>query len=755
MNACIKTSLSCLSILLIGVIGAFVCLTPYGIHLEEEFGLTWLFKSRGAMHPPENIVIVTIDKLSAEILHLPENPEKWPRSYYAQLIDKINQQQPALIAINIIFEEDRDPENDQLLAKAIAKNNNVILSNYLKLDIIPTSNPLETLSFERIIDSIPVIKQAAIGTAPFLIPKTVSTVKQFWTHKSDGIATFPAAVFHCFVFKQVYGEIVQLINQINPPLPLLLPTNFSQLTDEFKVFDAIQVIQTKITNNIDALAQLNQLLKTSSYSAKKTRILQAWLALLNGSNSLYFNHYGRAGTITTVPLYQVLSSGIITPNLFYNKIILIGYSEDIEPEKNQGQYTVFSDEYGEIISPIEIAATAISNLVNHNWIEPFQFRDQFLLVLGWGIILSIVCRFFPYTWAVSLIISLSLGFVSLAYYRFTNSNIWMPVFIPLIVQTPLVLIIASVSRYLKRKQDQQNMHKAFSLYVPDDVVKNIAYQHDTETISRYGELMQGICMATDADQYTTLSETMNPEQLNNLMNDYYGVMFPQVIEQQGIISDVIGDAMLAIWAKKEITTQTRANACHAALKIKQAVLAFNNSQPILLPTRLGLHFGEIRLGNVGAADHYEYRAIGDTVNTATRIEGLNKILGTRILVSAEVINGLSDFFSREMGFFILKGKTQPVRIYELISEANDLHSSPCPTVISEFSKALTLFQQWQWNEALATWLNIERKYPDDKPTIFYIHYLKHNIQLSSEKQDDSQLAMVKIGNNTTHLQFQQ
>jgi adenylate cyclase len=295
------------------------------------------------------------------------------------------------------------------------------------------------------------------------------------------------------------------------------------------------------------------------------------------------------------------------------------------------------------------------------------------------------------------------------------------------------------------------MHKAFSLYVPDDVVKNIAYQHDTETISSYGELMQGICMATDADQYTSLSETMNPEKLNVLMNDYYGVIFPQVIEQQGIISDVIGDAMLAIWAKKEITTQTRANACHAALKIKQAVLAFNNSQPILLPTRLGLHFGEIRLGNVGAADHYEYRAIGDTVNTATRIEGLNKILGTRILVSAEVINGLSNFFSREMGFFILKGKTQPVHIYELISETNHQQSSPCTVLASEFSKALTLFQQWQWAEALTTWLNIEKKYPDDKPTIFYIHYLKHNIQLLSDKQDDSQPAMVKIGNNTIHL----
>ena len=756
MNACIKTCKSCLSILLIGVIGAIVCLTPFGIHLEEEYGLSWLFKLRGEMPPPDNVVIVSIDRSSAEILHLPEDPEKWPRSYYTQLIEKLNQQQPALIAINIVFGEYRDSENDRLLAAAMAKGKNVILSSYLKRNIIPSSNPTKTFSYERIIDSIPIIKQAALDTAPFLLPKTASTVKQFWTYNNStgGIATFPYIIFHCFVFKQAYPEILQLLGQLNPPRPLLFSPNFELLTDKFRVMNAVQAIQTEIAKNPDVLVQLNQQLKTSRYTPEKTRLLNAWLALLDGPNSAYFNHYGRAGTITTIPFYQALVSDIINPSLFYNKIVLIGYSEDIEPEKNQGIYTVFSNHSGEISSPIEIAATAVSNLVYHNWLKPFQFQDQFLLVLGWGILLSIVCRFFPYKLAISLIILLSLGFVSLAYIRFTNTYVWMPVFIPIIVQTPLVLIIASISCYRKRKQDHQNMQKAFSLYVPDAVVKKVAYQPDINAMSHYGELMQGICMATDADQYTSLSETMNPQQLNDLMNSYYGVMFPQVTDQQGIISDVIGDAMLAIWAKPEITTQTRENACHAALNIKQAVIDFNASQTIPLPTRLGLHVGEIRLGNVGAAEHYEYRAIGDTVNTATRIEGLNKLLGTQLLVSAGVIDGLSGLITREMGWFVLKGKTQPIHIYELISEETSKLSPHCSSVLSEFSTALTLFQQQQWNDALEAWLNIERKYPGDKATQFYIYYLKQNIKLLTEQHDNGQPAVVNIGNNTTHLHFQ-
>jgi adenylate cyclase len=133
----------------------------------------------------------------------------------------------------------------------------------------------------------------------------------------------------------------------------------------------------------------------------------------------------------------------------------------------------------------------------------------------------------------------------------------------------------------------------------------------------------------------------------------------------------------------------------------------------------------MRLGNVGAKEHYEYRAVGDIVNTATRIEGLNKLLGTRTLASSEVIQNLSGITPREVGNFILKGKTKPINIYELISlNIND--SDTWPGLVVEFSKALKLFQNHQWPEALETFLKISKKYPDDGPTLFYINYLISN-----------------------------
>ncbi len=91
----------CLSIFLVGILGAALCLTPIGLHLEEEIGLALLFKLRGPISPPKQVVIVSIDKSSSEILHLPDDPEKWPRSYYAELITKLNEQHPAIIAFNL------------------------------------------------------------------------------------------------------------------------------------------------------------------------------------------------------------------------------------------------------------------------------------------------------------------------------------------------------------------------------------------------------------------------------------------------------------------------------------------------------------------------------------------------------------------------------------------------------------------------------------------------------------------------------
>jgi len=181
--------------------------------------------------------------------------------------------------------------------------------------------------------------------------------------------------------------------------------------------------------------------------------------------------------------------------------------------------------------------------------------------------------------------------------------------------------------------------------------------------------------------------------------------------------------MYAVWLNPEHNKQPHINACHAALAIKAAVSQFNQTGQPALITRFGLAYGEISIGNTGAPGRYVYRAIGDPVNTASRIEGLNKYLGTHILVTAEVIDELEGFLLRDLGLFLLKGKSNPVHVFELLM--TEAQAKVCAhTLTTAFAKALSLFKAKQWTTALAAFIAINYDFPDDGPTQFFIRYLQ-------------------------------
>ncbi|MDD5273148.1 MAG: CHASE2 domain-containing protein, partial [Methylovulum sp.] len=237
----IKTFRFCLFSLAVGVLGAILCVTPLGLYLEEEFGLDWLFLARGDITPPKDVVIVSVDQTTADLLKLPDNPHQWPRDYYAQLIDKINQQQPALIAMNIVFGEKRDEAIDQQLAHAIASHDNVILSNYLKHKTVPMADGNAPIIYETLVESIDSITAAALSAGPFVIPKASSTVKQFWLNKDSAgdVQTFPYIVFQCYVFKEAYPQIIALLNTIAPALAAKMPASFAQFAQQHNVLGGI------------------------------------------------------------------------------------------------------------------------------------------------------------------------------------------------------------------------------------------------------------------------------------------------------------------------------------------------------------------------------------------------------------------------------------------------------------------------------------------------------------------------------------
>jgi adenylate cyclase len=185
------------------------------------------------------------------------------------------------------------------------------------------------------------------------------------------------------------------------------------------------------------------------------------------------------------------------------------------------------------------------------------------------------------------------------------------------------------------------------------------------------------------------------------------------------VSNVIGDAMLALWVTVQTDTRTRGSACLAALDIVKAVDRFNlSSDALKLPTRIGLHSGHFLLTNLGAIDHFEYRPVGDIVNTATRIEGFNKHLGTRILASEEVVDGLDGFATRKLGEFVFVGKSKPLVIHELISGITDTVGRRSE-LLDEFAWALDAFRSRAWDESARGLDKLVERHGNDGPSLFY------------------------------------
>jgi len=133
-----------------------------------------------------------------------------------------------------------------------------------------------------------------------------------------------------------------------------------------------------------------------------------------------------------------------------------------------------------------------------------------------------------------------------------------------------------------------------------------------------------------------------------------------------------------------------------------------------------LHSGFISLGSVGAENRYEYRPLGDIVNTASRIENLNRYLGTRILVSEEVIHQINGLVTRKLGKFLLAGKSKPVTVYELISRSEEVYAHQ-KDLCAVFTEGLDAYEKQSWEDAIKAFDEVTKTHKEDGPSMFYLH----------------------------------
>ncbi|GGO83312.1 hypothetical protein GCM10011348_26780 [Marinobacterium nitratireducens] len=465
---------------------------------------------------------------------------------------------------------------------------------------------------------------------------------------------------------------------------------------------------------------LEGLRKHSAGIDSNTRsMLSVLVELYSGPNSRFLDYYGPAGSITTYPYHRVLQTrsrerGEQAPVDVKGKVVFVGAAEDLRQEQGDSYPTPFSMD----MSGVEFAATAFANLLEGRQVRPLGPLANALVMVLWGVLLGTLFLTLRAVYLVPLAGILAAGYMAGAYSAFARGGTWLPVVSPLFFQLPVALITGLLWQYRQTRHERERILDILKHYLPSEVVTELLTAPG-DPLMRF-KLVNSICLESDAEQYTRLSETLEPEALKIQLDRYFKVVFEPVIRHGGFISDVVGDAVLAIWENASSYRSVRAEACLAALDIVTAIDEFNRHNPeAQLPTRLGMHGGEVVLGNVGTGDHLEYRAVGDAVNTATRVEGLNKQLGTRLLASSELVQDLDELVTRELGSFRLKGKRKPLVIHELVGRAGQVDAAWLDRC-SRFATALQYFREQHWQKAAQAFRTLLATYDNDGPSLYYL-----------------------------------
>ncbi|MBT3273619.1 MAG: CHASE2 domain-containing protein [Spirochaetales bacterium] len=281
----------------------------------------------------------------------------------------------------------------------------------------------------------------------------------------------------------------------------------------------------------------------------------------------------------------------------------------------------------------------------------------------------------------------------------------------------------SVTKFVQTEQEKGFIRNAFAHYLSTDVINDLI--QNPEKLNLGGEKKHLTAMFTDLRGFSTVSEQLDPHDLVSLLNQYLTEMSDVILDQRGTIDKFEGDAILAFFGAPVEYADHAERACYAAVKMKSLEVELNKrimqngSSPAPLLTRIGVNTGDIVVGNMGTTQKMDYTMMGNAVNLAARLEGVNKQYGTWILVSEPTYNELDGGYTvRKLDRVRVVGISEPIRLYELIEKSN-FTSKTTLEIVEHFDEALEQFENREWEKTLKMLTEILRIDPEDGPANLY------------------------------------
>lgn len=636
------------------------------------------------LHPrqyqPAPVHIIDIDDASLERL----GQWPWPRTRLAELVKKLQDQGAATIVFDVIFAEpDRTspktmgdlwglppterqllaklPDHDQAFAEAIARGGVVLgfsptregakaeLNAKPFRYITQGESPLPSLpSFSGLVPALPELVTAAAGY---------------------GALTFIPD--HDGVVRRV-PLVLRLGDEAVPSL----------------VAEALRVAQ----------GQRNYMLKSGAKEVGG--LAELGIGMINiptTPSGEAWVHYSRPVAGRSLPVWQVLADQIPTEAI-EGSILLIGSSA-------QGLMDLRFSPLGGVMPGVEAHAQFLEQALTGYFLQRPASANaiEALIILVGGLLLGFLALKIEALLAAGIALLAIGGVVFGSWQAFTEYRLLFDPVIPSLALA-IIFIASSLTRHFVSERRQRFIKQAFSRYVSPNLV-NYLVSHPSQ-LELGGQRQECSFIFTDLAGFTTLMERIDPGDAVSLLNTYLDEMIAIAFHHDGTLDRIVGDAVAIMFSAPvpQPDHRQRAVTCALAMQVFASRFADElNAKGIPFGhTRIGVHTGEVIVGNFGGTTIFDYRALGDPVNTAARLESVNKHLGTRVCISEATLSGCPDTVVRPVGRLVLKGKTKSLMVYQPIQVAD-----------VDYGDAYALLASGDSVEALARFERLGETRPDD------------------------------------------
>lgn len=687
----------------------------------KVFDLRFLY--RGVKNPGNEIIIATIDEKSLDEL----GRWPWPRSIMAQLVKKLHSFQVRTIGFDIVFPE--PDENSQLISvHTIKKKVKELEINNSKLYTFLSSIEKNANTDLRLAESIRESGNVILGYFFHTDPGEIKKLKtNDLERRIENVLSSEYTMVNLFSKQSASIRLPEALG-IETNIPLL--SSAASSCGYFNIFPdrdgTVRWIPLVLRYQNRYFAPLSlQVLRNYLGSPPLTlRIGDFGVESIRlGNFKIPTDEQGRMlinfrGYPKTFPYYSItdILHHRIPEETFKDKIVLIGATAI-------GIYDIRVTPFAAIFPGLEIHANVIDNilrgdfLIRPNWLKIF---DIFAIILL-GIILGVIIpRIKALTGLLFSLFILSL-YIYIDRYLFQHLYLWLSIIYPLL-NLFCVYTGITVYRYVTEEREKKKIRGAFEQYVTEAVVNEML--KSPEKLRLGGEKKELTVLFSDIRGFTTISEQMSPEALVKFLNEYLTIMTDIVFRYNGLLDKYMGDAIMAVYGAPLEQKDHALRACLTALEmlgeLKRLKEIWKMKGLPVLDIGIGINSGPMVVGNMGSERRFDYTVIGDNVNLASRLEGLNKQYSTNIILSEFTVDQIGNrLIVRELDLVRVKGKAQPVKIYELIGKGQ-LEEKKLQ-FLSHYHSGINAYRSKDWERGITEFRKALEIIPEDYPAKMYLN----------------------------------